>query len=373
MPAARWAPGGHTIYFIRRLNQTFSLLKVSADTRDPAPATIFTGIEIDRSFAISGDGTRLVYGRAPYYSNLWLVDANQSHGGKPTTRELTSGTSLIERPSISPDGSSIAFSVGHEPATNVYTLPMRGGVPRQLTFRDSLNLEAVWSADGTRIAFASSEGDRLRVWTVSAGGGEPLALSSNEMSDSFDLTWAPGNRILYQQAGNRNYYELDPETRSEPFFVPDSSAGWLFEPVYSPDGGKVAAFWNRPRDRPPTRGVYVIDRQDRRERLAFKAGPAAAVAETTRPIGWSADSRSIYVLQGKVLNLRGVTAPNGETTTGARILRVPLQGGEAETVVTLPFEEIGGVSTARDGRHFVCAVYSSRSDVWIVDNFDPSP
>jgi hypothetical protein len=24
-----------------------------------------------------------------------------------------------------------------------------------------------------------------------------------------------------------------------------------------------------------------------------------------------------------------------------------------------------------DGRRFVCAVYSSRSDVWVVDHFDP--
>jgi hypothetical protein len=48
-------------------------------------------------------------------------------------------------------------------------------------------------------------------------------------------------------------------------------------------------------------------------------------------------------------------------------------GGEVETVVALPFDEIGSVSATPDGRRFVCTVYSSRSDVWVVDDFDPSP
>jgi hypothetical protein len=39
-------------------------------------------------------------------------------------------------------------------------------------------------------------------------------------------------------------------------------------------------------------------------------------------------------------------------------------------VVTLPFEEVGGVSITPDGRTVVCAVYSSRSDVWMVEHFD---
>jgi Tol biopolymer transport system component/DNA-binding winged helix-turn-helix (wHTH) protein len=373
IPAARWAPGGNAIYYVRRINQTFSLFKISAAANaggDHAPTVLIAGIEIDRLFALSGDGKRLIYARAPYHSNLWLVETNPGDEQKPKTRELTSGTSLIERPSVSPDGSSIVFNIGHEPVTNLYTMPMTGGAPKQLTFRESLNLEGVWSADGTRIAFASTEGNQLRVWEVSAGGGEPLALSSKAMSDTFDLTWSPGPRILYQQTGNRNYYELEPETRSEWFLVNDSSVGWIFSPVYSPGGKKIAVSWNRPRE---SRGIYVIDVKERRERLVFDTSPAGATGDSVRPIGWSADSGWVYVLEGKVLNLRGPTAPVGETTTEARIRRVPVAGGNAETVAVLPFEEIGGVSVTPDGRGFVCAVYSSRSDVWIVDNFDSSP
>jgi hypothetical protein len=73
--------------------------------------------------------------------------------------------------------------------------------------------------------------------------------------------------------------------------------------------------------------------------------------------------------------VRGLTAPapGSETITEARVVRVPVNGDPVKTVVDFPFEEIGGVSMTPDGRRFVCAVYTARSDVWVVDNFDASP
>jgi Tol biopolymer transport system component/DNA-binding winged helix-turn-helix (wHTH) protein len=366
IPSVRWAPSGDAVYYFRRLNQTFSLFKIGVPphTNPAIPKALVAGIEIDRLFALSADAKRLVYARAPYYSNLWVVDANGGRDKRPQMQELTTGTSLIERPSVSPDGTTLVFNVGHGPATNLYTMPITGSVPRQLTFRDSLNVEAVWSANGRLIAFASTEGGRSRIWAVNASGGEPVALSSTDMgSDTFDLTWSPGARILYQQSGNRNYYELEPATRAERFLLDDDSRGWIFSPVYSPDGRKVAVQGNLP----PRHGIYVIDASEHREKLVY------ATPEDVTPLGWSADAHFIYVLDSKTLNFRGPTAPGGETKTEARILRVSVEGGPATTVAVLPFEEIGGVTMTPDGRKFICAVYSSRSDIWVVDDFDPSP
>lgn len=365
IPSARWAPAGDAIYYFRRLNQTFSLYKIGVASDTPAiPTALIAGIEIDRLFALSADARRLVYARAPYYSNLWLVHPNNGHDTRPRIQELTTGTSLIERPSVSPDGTAIVFNRGHGPVTNLFTMAITGSVPKQLTFRDSLNLEAVWSADGKVIAFASTEGGQSRVWAVNASGGEPVALSSTDMSgDTFDLSWSPGPRILYQQSGNRNYYELEPATRAERFLLDDGSAGWIFSPVYSPDGRTIAVQGNRP----PQRGIYVIDATERREKLVY------ASTEDVRPVGWSADAHFIYVLNSKALNFRGPTAPGSETITEAKILRVPVDGGPVTTVTSLPFEEIGGVTMTPDGRTFICAVYSSRSDIWVVDDFDRAP
>ena len=46
-----------------------------------------------------------------------------------------------------------------------------------------------------------------------AASHAPL-VSSDLSGESFDLTWSPATQILFQQPGNRNYYELDPETRA---------------------------------------------------------------------------------------------------------------------------------------------------------------
>jgi hypothetical protein len=90
------------------------------------------------------------------------------------------------------------------------------------------------------------------------------------------------------------------------------------------------------------------------------------------PIGWSPDRHSIYFVEGRSAAYRGLTAALGDTIAGAKIRIVSASGGGAETVATLPFEEIGGVAMSPGGRRFVVTVYSSRSDVWVVDNFDGS-
>lgn len=361
--SARWAPQGDAIYYFRRLNQTNSLYRIPVQPghgNSKAVATsVISGLESDRSFALSGDGKRLVYARAPYHSNLWMLVAGRDH--RTATKALTRGTSLIERPRVSPDGTSIVFNMGHEPATNLYTMPITGGPPKQLTFLESFSVAGVWSADGKSIAFASTQGGKPRVWAVNASGGIPRALSSSDLSDSYEVAWGPGSQILYQQTGNRNYYQLDPETGQERLFVKDSSVGWIFSPVYSPDGRKIAVQWNRR----PNRGIWVIDTEGRHETLVYKTSTLS-----TMPFGWSADGRAIYAVEGKNSTYRGFTLPLGETLTDAKILMIPLKGGEVQTIASLPAEEVGGVSMTPDGRTFVYTVYSSRSDVWVVDNFD---
>ena len=90
------------------------------------------------------------------------------------------------------------------------------------------------------------------------------------------------------------------------------------------------------------------------------------------PIGWSPDGTSIYALDGKRAAYRGVSVSFGETVTETRILIVPLNGGRPKTILSLPFEEVGSVTMFPDARRFWCTVYSSRSDVWVVENFDAS-
>jgi Tol biopolymer transport system component/DNA-binding winged helix-turn-helix (wHTH) protein len=369
--AARWAPGGEAFYYFSRVNQTVSLYKVrlGADgvAAEPGPLLLISGLEADEGYGVSADGTRFVYARSPYYSNLWSVKLVDSPDG-PRIRQtpLTNGTSVIERPHVSPDGTTVLFSIGFESRANLYTMPAGGGAPRQFTFLNAFSIGGVWSPDGRSIAFASNEGGRARVWTANADGGALRPHPTGEMSESYDLAWAPGRRLLYQQAANRNYYWLDPYTGRQDLLVKDASVGWLGPVVYSPDGRRIAVSWNRQ----PHPGLWLIDADDSTEtQLLDVSGTRGSMPF---PIGWSADGAYVFAVDGKRAAYRGVSAPYEETMADARILRIPVADGPAETVLTLPFEEVGSLSVLPDGRTFLCVVYTSRSDVWVVEDFDVS-
>jgi Tol biopolymer transport system component len=357
--SARWTARGDAIYYFRRDGQTVTLAKVSAaSTRASTPEVLLTGLEADGSFAVSADGARLVYARAPFYSNLYLVDSPTSSTQALATRQLTHGTSRVERPSVSPDGTRILFSVGHAGRANLYTIPIGGGEMTPVTFFESFSVGGAWSPDGDSIAFGSTEGGTPRVWLVRAAGGTPQPVSSGAFSDSFDVRWSPSREILYQQAGNRNYYAFDVATGREQPFLSDASLGWIFFPMSSPDRTRIAFGWSRQ----SASGLWVRDTRDVSQRLVY--GPSIPT-----PIGWSPDGSSIYAYEGRRAAYRGVATPLGETSTDVTILKVSATGG-ATTVVRLPFEEVGGITMTPDGSTFVCSVYSSRSDVWIVEHFD---
>jgi Tol biopolymer transport system component/DNA-binding winged helix-turn-helix (wHTH) protein len=238
--AARWAPSGD-VYYFTRANHTVSLFKLFLD-RDRRIATgeqraLLTGLETDEGFGISADGRRLVYARAGYHSNLWLVDITPGvDGQRPAPRQLTHGTAVIERPRVSPDGTTILFNLGDEAKANLYTVPARGGPTRQLTFFNAFSVDGAWSPDGRSIAFASTEGGSRRVWVANADGTEPRPLSAGDMSEALEVTWAPGERILYQRSGNRNFYVVDPQSRHERLLIADDSVGWTASAEYAPDG-----------------------------------------------------------------------------------------------------------------------------------------
>jgi Tol biopolymer transport system component/DNA-binding winged helix-turn-helix (wHTH) protein len=369
IPSARWSPRGNAIYYSRRVDQTTSIFKIrlssTGDALAASASALLTGLESDGFFEISADGQRLTYAREPYFSNLWLVDISRgATDGLMETRQLTHGTSQVERPSVSPDGKSVLFTVGRESASNLYVLPITGGVPRQLTHLDAFTTGGVWSPDGSQVAFASDAGGARRIWIAKTNSPIVRPVSTGNVSDSFDLAWGIGSRLYYQQMLNRDYYVLNPDSGGgEPMlWQGERQMGWVFSPIVSPDGEKVAVFWNRPNGR----GIWVMDLATGRKTMLLGSEKADAV-----PLGWSPDGQRLYLWGGEQFAYRGRTVKFGETTKDMRVLAVPATGGPVSTVAVLPFTEVGGISITPDGRRFVCAVYSSRSDVWIVDHFDP--
>ena len=74
--------------------------------------------------------------------DLWTVDVK---GGQ--ARRLTSDPGMEDDAAISPDGSMVAFSAEYEGPTDVYTMPIEGGLPQRRTW-DGDAVVAGWTPDG---------------------------------------------------------------------------------------------------------------------------------------------------------------------------------------------------------------------------------
>ncbi|MDQ3180635.1 MAG: hypothetical protein M3Q33_08955, partial [Acidobacteriota bacterium] len=64
-----------------------------------------------------------------YAGDLWIVPRS---GGD--ARRLTTGIGVESNPYFSPDGNWIAFTGEYDGNTDVYIIPIVGGVPKRLTF-----------------------------------------------------------------------------------------------------------------------------------------------------------------------------------------------------------------------------------------------
>lgn len=75
--------------------------------------------------------------------------------------------SWVRQTALSPDGRLIAFSY----MGDLYTVPVEGGVARQITSNKAYDKSPVWSPDGERLAFASDREGNFNVYVTSKVGG----------------------------------------------------------------------------------------------------------------------------------------------------------------------------------------------------------
>ena len=349
----RWSSKGNALYYLRFRGQTVDLMKIKIDAKTGKakglPIAVYSGLQEGQDFSLSEDNARLLYTRVQSYSNLWLVSyAARGITGTAETKQLTSGTSLISRPSISLDGKRIVFRMGNPAQGNIFVMPIAGGQIEQLTFFNSNNDCPVWSPDSKEIAFGSNQDGAPKVWKVNSEGGTPRPFDKSELSaNAFLLAWSPGSDILYLRPGHRNHHLLDPSTEEEWPLVKNDSVGYMFYPEYSPDGKKVAVSWRRLISQKS--GIWIISLKDSSQ---FLAHPRYLM-----PIQWSADGNWIYAWDHKARS--------------PEILMVNASNGEAKTFLTLPFKDIRSISMCPDGKKIVVTVSETQSDAWLVEHFDP--
>ena len=109
-----------------------------------------------------------------YADDLWLVPRS---GGVATP--LASPEGAERSPKFDASGETIAFVGNYEGNTDLYTVPVAGGLPTRVTHHPSGEMLSDWSTDG-RLIFSSSGlagiGRAPQMFSVPATGGLPSAL-----------------------------------------------------------------------------------------------------------------------------------------------------------------------------------------------------
>lgn len=106
----------------------------------------------------------------------------------------------IVHPTISPDGSRIAFvALG-----DLYMMSTKGGVPENLTGDGALDADPAWSPDGRQIAYTSDKGGGLpQLWIRDLATGKDRRLTSID-TQPLGAAWSPdGTRIAYIDVDGR--------------------------------------------------------------------------------------------------------------------------------------------------------------------------
>lgn len=109
-------------------------------------------------------------------------------------------------PTISPDGSTIAFSYQGD----IWTVPAEGGRAWRLTVHEAYEAYPKWSPGGSQIAFTSDRHGNDDVFVMNKNGSHIKRLTYHSTNDQL-TGWTPDNNIIF--TGNRlfNQVEWEPE------------------------------------------------------------------------------------------------------------------------------------------------------------------
>jgi hypothetical protein len=119
-----------------------------------------------------------------------------------TAVPLTTDPGFEGMPSLSPDGSQVAFGSYGEKLDNldIYVKLIGGGPPIRLTSDPAIDFSPAWSPDGRSIAFIRYRGDKQEVILIPALGGPERKLSQMApdlpVELSLSLSWSPDSKYL---------------------------------------------------------------------------------------------------------------------------------------------------------------------------------
>jgi len=178
--------------------------------------------------SLSLDGTKLAYSYVP--TDVTKVFTSAANGTGPAQLAPGTGAEVIETaPTWSPGGAVAYVSTAAGSADIVQASV--GSAPTLLTGSPQADVEPAWSPDGQALAFVSNRGGPVEIWVFRPSGSTVTQLTSGSGS-RVNPAWTADGRLVYvDQVGSTTVLRwLDPATPSVTTAI-DTGAGTVSHPA----------------------------------------------------------------------------------------------------------------------------------------------
>ncbi|HYZ83761.1 MAG TPA: S9 family peptidase, partial [Bryobacteraceae bacterium] len=119
----------------------------------------------------------------------------------PFTPDVLWRIARISEPQISPDGNTVAFTVGqpdidkNTTIRHIWTVPVSGGTPVQVTREGTQNTRPRWSMDSKAIYFVSNRGGSSQLWSMNPDGSSSKQIT-NLSTEADGVSVSPDGKLL---------------------------------------------------------------------------------------------------------------------------------------------------------------------------------
>ena len=249
--------------------------------------------------------------------DIWRVDLDGQN-----LVQLTTNTGDDQDPTVVKG--TVEFVSFRDGNANLYTIPLAGGTDARLganTTRDESTPSL--SLDGSKLAFAAVSGGVTQVFTSAADGSSPVQLVPGTGAEVIETapTWSPSASVAFVSTASGSADIVQVVSGGAPTVLAASSAADV-EPAWSADGQTLAFISNR------SGPVEVWLRNSAGTATQLTSGPGSR----SNP-AWTPDGRVVYVdTSGGVSRLRWVDP----AAPGTSYLIETGAGAVANPAVNLP-------------------------------------
>jgi len=290
--------------------------------------------------------------------NLFALDIKSGESSQLTDFDAAkmSDNTII----ISPDEEQIAYVTFENEQYGVWTMPVRGGSPKQvISLADEIR-NTVWHPDGKQILYSANVGGIFQIFAADTSGGKPAQITFGD-KDSFTLDVSgDGAKILYGSSKEESdVWGVNVEKGEEFSFASDINSE-LWSNV-SPDG-KTVAFQSI---KNLSQGDKIFSGAILTKPTDSDAEPFQLVANGSLPT-WSPDGKQLAFMRvsGETYNLWTIKAAGGEekqlTTGGMPSVEFNILPYNRTQTSNFSWSPDGGkIAYISDG--------SGQRNIWLVD------